>query len=451
MKAANNGDGPSGPHRRGPRGGRRAQPRAASRAIAERVETYDPFDAAGMRPAALRALPPPRRGDAPRRRPRRRRGPARPARRARDRRPAARRRPAGPRRALRRRVRPTARRAPDERLRRERRELGIDHALVGAVLVRRWGLKPRIAVGDRAPPLARGRRTRRRGPPRRRDRPSRRRRPGPAGGPDQPRRAARARRRRAARRCVYEFPHAGTTKRRARPSPCPLSEREVDALRGPRRGQGLQADRPGAQPLGQHDPHPPPQRLPQDRRGRPRPGGPHRPRQRLDLDSAGCASRPYVGVPVDQPMRRPMATAWARSRAREAGEHGLGVGAHRLRAEAQALGACSRSSCRRRSSAGSGAGAWSARPCGRCRSRPPGRRTSRRRRPHRPPGRAPRPASSWRRRPWRPALIASVAAWRSGARAVGDDPQSGLASRSALITAVPDRAARPFCGHGRGR
>ena len=34
---------------------------------------------------------------------------------------------------------------PDERARRERRELGIDHALVGAVLVRRWGMPPIIA------------------------------------------------------------------------------------------------------------------------------------------------------------------------------------------------------------------------------------------------------------------------------------------------------------------
>jgi putative nucleotidyltransferase with HDIG domain len=34
---------------------------------------------------------------------------------------------------------------PEERLRRERRELGIDHALVGAVLVRRWGLPATIA------------------------------------------------------------------------------------------------------------------------------------------------------------------------------------------------------------------------------------------------------------------------------------------------------------------
>jgi putative nucleotidyltransferase with HDIG domain len=35
---------------------------------------------------------------------------------------------------------------PEERLRRERRELGIDHALVGAVLIRRWGLPATIAT-----------------------------------------------------------------------------------------------------------------------------------------------------------------------------------------------------------------------------------------------------------------------------------------------------------------
>ena len=35
---------------------------------------------------------------------------------------------------------------PEERIRRERRELGIDHALVGAVLVRRWALPPNVAA-----------------------------------------------------------------------------------------------------------------------------------------------------------------------------------------------------------------------------------------------------------------------------------------------------------------
>jgi putative nucleotidyltransferase with HDIG domain len=36
-------------------------------------------------------------------------------------------------------------RTPGERLRRERRELGVDHALVGAVITRRWGLPDRLA------------------------------------------------------------------------------------------------------------------------------------------------------------------------------------------------------------------------------------------------------------------------------------------------------------------
>ncbi|MFL5782122.1 MAG: HDOD domain-containing protein [Thermoleophilaceae bacterium] len=37
-------------------------------------------------------------------------------------------------------------RTPEERLHRERRELGVDHALVGGVLARRWGLPARLAA-----------------------------------------------------------------------------------------------------------------------------------------------------------------------------------------------------------------------------------------------------------------------------------------------------------------
>jgi putative nucleotidyltransferase with HDIG domain len=37
-------------------------------------------------------------------------------------------------------------RTPEERLHRERRELGVDHALVGGVLMRRWGLPARLAT-----------------------------------------------------------------------------------------------------------------------------------------------------------------------------------------------------------------------------------------------------------------------------------------------------------------
>ena len=38
-----------------------------------------------------------------------------------------------------------AARTPEERVHRERLELGVDHALVGGVLARRWGLPPRLA------------------------------------------------------------------------------------------------------------------------------------------------------------------------------------------------------------------------------------------------------------------------------------------------------------------
>ena len=35
---------------------------------------------------------------------------------------------------------------PEKRIHQERRELGVDHALVGGVLARRWGLPPAIAT-----------------------------------------------------------------------------------------------------------------------------------------------------------------------------------------------------------------------------------------------------------------------------------------------------------------
>jgi putative nucleotidyltransferase with HDIG domain len=120
--------------------------------------------------------------------------------------------------------------APDERVRRERRELGIDHALVGAVLVRRWGFPRGVATaverhhspeadghaaairladlmvhhahGDAAPADAMA------------DAAARL-------GIERPRLAS----------LLYEFPHSGETRRRAT-DPCPLSVREVDALRG---------------------------------------------------------------------------------------------------------------------------------------------------------------------------------------------------------------------------
>jgi putative nucleotidyltransferase with HDIG domain len=119
---------------------------------------------------------------------------------------------------------------PDERVRLERRELGIDHALVGAVLVRRWGFPRGVAsaverhhspdanghaaairladlvvhhaCGDAAPADAMAA-------------------AGARLGIEQERLSA----------LLYEFPHSGTVRRRAA-DPCPLSVREVDALRG---------------------------------------------------------------------------------------------------------------------------------------------------------------------------------------------------------------------------
>jgi putative nucleotidyltransferase with HDIG domain len=120
--------------------------------------------------------------------------------------------------------------APDDRVRYERRELGIDHALVGAVLVRRWRLPRGVAAaverhhtpeadghaaairladlvvhhahGDAAPAEAM---------------------------------ADAASQLGLDRECIapllYEFPHSGETRRRPT-DPSPLSVREVDALRG---------------------------------------------------------------------------------------------------------------------------------------------------------------------------------------------------------------------------
>jgi putative nucleotidyltransferase with HDIG domain len=119
---------------------------------------------------------------------------------------------------------------PDERIRRERRELGIDHALVGAVLVRRWALSPNVAAsierhhspratghaaairladlvvhyasGDPVPPDT------------------------IAGAAEQL-----GLDRSAIAPLLYEFPHSGAVLKR-NTDPCPLSDREVDALRG---------------------------------------------------------------------------------------------------------------------------------------------------------------------------------------------------------------------------
>ncbi|MDX6582291.1 MAG: hypothetical protein QOI10_1475 [Solirubrobacterales bacterium] len=125
--------------------------------------------------------------------------------------------------------------SPDEHARRERRELGIDHALVGAVLIRRWGLPSVIAsaverhhsadatghaaairladlvvhhaAGD--PVSAESMRE-------------------VAGSLDIDEDGLSS--------VLFEFPHVGERRRRSS-EPCPLSSRELDALRG--LGEGM--------------------------------------------------------------------------------------------------------------------------------------------------------------------------------------------------------------------
>ena len=120
--------------------------------------------------------------------------------------------------------------SPDERVRTERRELGIDHALVGAVLIRRWGIRPQIAaaVERHHAPDATGSASAIRladmvvhhavGEP---------------VSVESLRESARvlAIDEDTLSSLLYEFPHAGERRRRAS-EPCPLSGREIDALRG---------------------------------------------------------------------------------------------------------------------------------------------------------------------------------------------------------------------------
>ena len=118
----------------------------------------------------------------------------------------------------------------EERVRRERRELGIDHALVGAVLIRRWGLKGAAATAVERHHSA------------------------DAGGHAAAIRLADLIVHHAAGDMVsteslreaagaleiddatlsgliFDFPSAGEKRRRSS-EPCPLSMREIDALRG---------------------------------------------------------------------------------------------------------------------------------------------------------------------------------------------------------------------------
>jgi putative nucleotidyltransferase with HDIG domain len=124
---------------------------------------------------------------------------------------------------------------PEERVRQERRELGVDHALVGAVLVRRWRLPSgiRAAIERHHSPKAEGHAAV----------------IGLAdlivhyagGDPVVPEAIVDAARRLSLERehltlLLYEFPHAGAANRPA-PDPCPLSDREIDALRGLAQGK----------------------------------------------------------------------------------------------------------------------------------------------------------------------------------------------------------------------
>jgi putative nucleotidyltransferase with HDIG domain len=120
--------------------------------------------------------------------------------------------------------------SPDERIRSERRELGIDHALVGAVLIRRWGIQPAIASAVERHHAADA--TGHAAAIRLADMVVHH-----AGGGQI---AVESLRRTAGILAIdedtlssllYEFPHAGERRRRAS-EPCPLSAREIDALRG---------------------------------------------------------------------------------------------------------------------------------------------------------------------------------------------------------------------------
>jgi len=119
---------------------------------------------------------------------------------------------------------------PEERLQVERKELGVDHALVGGVLVRRWGLAPEIgaaierhhadgadgaaaAIGlaDLIAHHSQGETIS----------PERLAELGSRVGIDPDR----------VRGLIYEFPYVRGPRRRSS-EPCPLSGRELDALRG---------------------------------------------------------------------------------------------------------------------------------------------------------------------------------------------------------------------------
>ena len=126
-------------------------------------------------------------------------------------------------------------RTPEERVQRERRELGIDHALVGGVVARRWGLPPAIAQAIESHHSATA--------------------DGEAAiirladmlahylvsGPVTPAELLAAGRAAGLspvqlRQVIYEIPQPGRPDRPRQVHPCPLSAREVDVLKGLSRG-----------------------------------------------------------------------------------------------------------------------------------------------------------------------------------------------------------------------
>ncbi|HEY3020406.1 MAG TPA: HD domain-containing phosphohydrolase [Solirubrobacteraceae bacterium] len=121
-------------------------------------------------------------------------------------------------------------RTPDERIRAERRALGIDHALVGGVLLRRWGLPTGLAraverhhTDDPAPEPALLRLA---------DMLAQH----AQGAPVDPQRLLEAARRvgltpAALRAVMFELPTSGPARRRPA-EPCPLTDKELATLRG---------------------------------------------------------------------------------------------------------------------------------------------------------------------------------------------------------------------------
>ena len=198
-------------------------------------------------------------------------------------------------------------RTPEERIHRERRELGVDHALVGGVLARRWGLPKSVAsvierhhaddadgeaafvrLADMLAHYGQG----------------------AAVSPTELLKCARAIGigPTELRSVMYDLPYpVGHAHAPDRPVPAvqPRAGRAASA----RRGQGLQADRPRAEAVHQHRAHAPAQRLRQARRRRPRAGRAHRHRARLALApaQAGARSRPRRRT-SSQPSAMPAAS-----------------------------------------------------------------------------------------------------------------------------------------------